>query len=279
MYRVLKSKTIITLFIALFSLSCKFYNSTVEDSYIYIQKNEKKNSDLKLVWFDNFNGSKLDTTKWSKVPRNYHPWGKYMTNDERCYKLSKGKLYLSGIVNDNKTIDSSSYLTGGIYSKNKFAFQYGKIKIRAKLECAQGAWPAIWMLAEQDKFGKYPHNGEIDIMEHLNFDSVFYQTTHSYYTLDLKQTDHPPHGSVTKVDISKFNTYGLEWTADNLIFSLNGVKTFEYPRLEGVEPSQWPYNQPFYLIIDQQLGGNWVGVVDPKDLPVRMIIDYVKVYQ
>jgi beta-glucanase (GH16 family) len=234
---------------------------------------------LKLIWQDNFDGDKLDTTKWSKTPRNKHPWGKFMTDDEKCYKLSNGKLYLRGIVNNDKDKDPVPYLTGGIYSKNKFAFQYGKIKIRAKLESAQGAWPAMWMLAEKNIYGEYPRNGEIDIMEHLNFDHFVHQTTHSYYTLDLKQTTNPQQTNIAEVDVSKFNIYGLEWTPDKLIFSINGKNTFEYPRISGVDKSQWPYDQPFYVIIDQQLEGNWVGKVDPKDLPVQMIIDYVKIYQ
>ncbi|WP_425476350.1 hypothetical protein [Paraflavitalea speifideaquila] len=64
-----------------------------------------------------------------------------------------------------------------------------------------------------------------------------------------------------------------------MVYVLNGKETFTYPRVEGVDPSQWPFNQPFYLLIDQQLGGNWVGKVKPADLPVNMIIDWVRVYQ
>ena len=80
------------------------------------------------------------------------------------------------------------------------AFQYGKIEIRAKLESAQGAWPAIWMLAEQKKYGDYPRNGEIDIMEHLNYDTIIYQTTHSYYTLELKQKKNQPFYTTVPCD-------------------------------------------------------------------------------
>jgi hypothetical protein len=46
-----------------------------------------------------------------------------------------------------------------------------------------------------------------------------------------------------------------------------------------VDSSQWPYDQPFYILIDQQLGGNWVGKINPAHLPVQMIVDWVKVYQ
>ncbi|SIO50102.1 glycoside hydrolase family 16 protein [Chitinophaga niabensis] len=233
----------------------------------------------KLIWEDQFNGPELDTTKWTKIPPNKADWGRHMSSDPQCYALKDGHLFLRGINNPDTLKDPRPFLTGGIYSKGKFAFQYGKIEIRAKLECAQGAWPAMWMLAEHDKYGKYPRNGEIDIMEHLNYDSIIYQTTHSWYTLELKQKNNPPHGGTAGLNIKDFNTFGLEWYPDKLVFTLNGKETFRYPRVKDVDPSQWPYDQPFYIMIDQQLGGNWVGKVDPAQLPVQMIVDWVKVYQ
>lgn len=247
--------------------------------HLYIQSHGRSQQQWQLVWEDNFNGPTLDTTKWTRIPPNHADWGKHMTSDDRCYDLKDGKLYLRGINNPDTTKDQRPFLTGGIWSKGKFAFQYGKVEIRAKLECAQGAWPAIWMLAETNKYGTYPRNGEIDIMEHLNYDSIIYQTTHSYYTLDLKQTEKPPHGGKATLRNGEFNTFGISWYPDKIVFLLNGKETFTYPRVEGVDPSQWPYDQPFYLLIDQQLGGNWVGKVNPKDLPVQMIVDWVKVYQ
>ena len=41
----------------------------------------------------------------------------------------------------------------------------------------------------------------------------------------------------------------------------------------------FPILQPFYLLIDMQLGGSWVGAVDPKELPVEMYVDWVRFYQ
>jgi beta-glucanase (GH16 family) len=259
--------------------SCKVLPSVVENKYVYIQKKGRVQSKWKLVWEDDFNGAAIDTSKWSKIPAGKSDWDKHMSNHPGCYTQADGKLYLKGIRNPDTLKDHRPFLTGGVYTKGKFAFQYGKIEIRAKLGCAQGAWPAMWMLAEQDKYGKYPKNGEIDIMEHLNFDDIIYQTTHSYYTLNLKQTDKPPHSGKGKLDINEFNTFGLEWYPDKLVFTLNGVETFCYPRITGVDASQWPYDQPFYVMIDQQLGGSWVGKVQADQLPVQMVIDWVKVYQ
>lgn len=269
----------ILLVFAIMMMGCKSSSSKIVDGYMHIQKNSLKKRDWKLVWEDDFEHSVLDSTKWTKIPPNNADWGNYMTSDAKCYSFLDGKLFLKGIVNTDTVSDSRPYLTGGIYTKGKFAFQYGKIEIRVKLESAQGAWPAIWMLSEQKKYGKYPRNGEIDIIEHLNYDNIIYQTTHSYYTLELKQKDNPPYYKTTEVDTQQFNIYGLEWYPDKLVYTLNGKETFTYPKIEGVDKSQWPFDQPFYLLIDQQLEGAWVGKVNPNDLPVNMIVDWVKVYQ
>jgi beta-glucanase (GH16 family) len=261
------------------ALGCKPSYTNIGEGYLYQQAAGRENKKWKLVWQDNFSSPNLDTTKWVKIPPNDADWGKHMTDDERCYSIAGGMLHLKGINNPDTTTEKRPFLTGGIYSKGKFAFQYGKIEIRAKLGCASGAWPAIWLLAEKDKYGAYPKNGEIDIMEHLNYDSIIYQTTHSYYTLNLKQTEKPPHYSTAPININDFNVFGIKWTPEKIVFILNGVETFTYPRLKDVDPSQWPYDQPFYLLIDQQLGGGWVGKVSPETLPVEMIVDWVKLYQ
>ena len=67
--------------------------------------------------------------------------------------------------------------------------------------------------------------------------------------------------------------------SDKLVFTLNGKQTFVCPRIEADKPGQWPFDQPFYLLIDMQLGGAWVGAIDEAQLPVQMEIDWVKVYQ
>lgn len=263
----------------LFLTSCSVTSRSGSNKYIYVQKKNRESKEWKLVWKDDFNEAQLDSTKWSRIPEGGSDWNRHMSTDDACFKIEDGNLYLLGINNPDKKKDPRPFITGGIWSKHKFAFQYGRVEIRAKLGSAKGAWPAMWMLAELNKYGDYPRNGEIDIMEHLNFDSIIYQTTHSHYTLNLGKKDNPKHSGTAAIDAGVYNVYGVSWYPDKIVFQLNGKDTFVYPRVEGVDPSQWPYDQPFYLLIDQQLGGNWVGKVDTTQLPVEMVVDWVKVFQ
>jgi beta-glucanase (GH16 family) len=223
--------------------------------------------------------------KSSYLVKYLFPVVKFFTvipGNERVYSVEDGKLYLKGIENPGIQNDPRPFLTGGVDSRGKFSFLYGKIEIRAKKECARGAWPAIWMMPEESVYGGWPHSGEIDIMEHLNYDSTIHHTVHSRYTNILNNRTDPPRGiGNIRADVTQWNVYGLEWYPDVLVWTLNGKETFRYPRVEGLDPDmiQWPFDQAFYIILSQQLGGSWVGEIKPEELPVSMIIDYVKVYQ
>ena len=126
---------------------------------------------------------------------------------------------------------------------------------------------------------KWPDGGEIDIMERLNSDTIAYQTVHSYYTYKLGFEDTPPHGGINKINPDEYNIYSVDIYPDSLVFAINHDYTFTYPRISTDKEGQYPFYQPYYLLIDMQLGGSWVGGVDPKDLPVEMLVDWVRYYE
>ena len=231
-----------------------------------------------LVWEETFDGEVLDSTVWSRIPRGRADWANTQSLDERCLELKDGILYLKGIVNDDRTKDTATFLTGGIWTKEKHAFKGGRIEVCAKLQSAQGAWPAIWMLPFEHRAG-WPHDGEIDLMERLNYDSIVYQTVHSHYTYTLGIENNPKHGGTTSINPEDFNVYGVDFWPDSLVFHVNGKRHFVYPRIETEQEGQFPFDIPQYLLIDMQLGGTWVGPVDSTDLPVEMEVDWVRHYQ
>ena len=232
-----------------------------------------------LEWSDDFDGTELDETVWSKTDSGTPDWQKAQSKDERCFELSDGTLKLKGIRNDDTSEDPREYLCGGIWSMNKKAFGPGSIQVKARLgKGAPGAWPAIWLMPS-DTCQAWPYGGEIDIMERLNADSIAYQTVHSHYTYNLKIGDNPPQGSSGPIDPADFNVYALEMYPDSLVFFINDKRIFCYPRIETDKEGQFPFDQPYYLKIDMQLGGSWVGPVHMEDLPVEMEVDWVRFYQ
>lgn len=274
----------------------------VVNGHQYIQNEERRNDsvDWELIWEDNFDKNRIDSSRWEriglysserllkafpKVKNDKNAW-KEITNHWSSYMTAKNPdvlmfendvLLLKGIKNPDTTgWDNRPFHTGGIWTLGKLSFQYGRIEIRARLDPAYGAWPAIWLIPEE-KIYPDQHNGEIDIMERLNHDDFVYQTIHTHWNLKL-DIQEPKRFTTAKIDTTDFNIYGVEWYPDKLRFFVNREMTFEYKKIPGGGTFQWPFDQPFYLIIDQQLEG-WPGKVEnPDELPIDMAVDWVKLY-
>lgn len=244
---------------------------------IFLLSCNTQTNEWKLVWEDEFDQvDSFDETVWSKIPRGRSDWQNYMSDYDSLYSVQNGNLILRGIVNNSLPNDTAAFLTGGIYTKDKYSFTTnGRVEIKAKLFSAKGAWPAIWMLPQD---GNWPDGGEIDIMERLNGEDIAYQTVHSHYTYVLGIKD-PQTGTTAKINPNDYNIYSVELYPDSLSFYINDTHTFTYPRIETDKEGQFPFNQPFYLLIDMQLGGSWVGAVEPADLPVEMWVDWVRYYK
>ena len=147
------------------------------------------------------------------------------------------------------------------------------------MQGARGAWPAIWLKPFEEEKYPWPTGGEIDIMERLNYDSIVYQTVHSVYTQHLNIRNNPPQGNTAAIRPDDYNVYAVEMYPDSVVFYVNDCRTFSYPRIKTDKEGQFPFDKPYYLLIDMQLGGNWVGKVDTLDLPVEMHVDWVRYYQ
>lgn len=242
---------------------------------------ENKMGDYQVAWEDNFDGESFNENTWTRIPPvTYTPvpdWCKYISTHDALFGMDNGELILRGINNTGVVEgDDRPYLCGGVYSMDKKSFEGGRLDIRAKVTSARGAWPAIWLMPSEG--GSWPLNGEIDIMEHLNYDTGAYQTVHSWYTLNVPGGgNYPPKHSYTGIDKDGWNTYSVEMLKDTVKFYINNKQTLAYPNI-GIE-NQFPFYRPYYLLLDMQLGGSWVGAVDITTLPVEMRIDYVRHYK
>lgn len=238
--------------------------------------------EYELVWQEDFSGKTLDTASWSKIKRADISWCAYMTDDARFYDLKRGRLRLYARVNDGiLPNDTAHYLTGGISTEGKRLIKYGKMEIRARLHGAIGTWPAIWLFAQDKKSRPYtnPRYAEIDIVEYYNRDKEVYHTIHTDYTLSLKQTKKPLSQKTSQIKFEKYNVYTVEILPDGIHLSINGERTFSYPRLSGVNACQYPFDQDLYLMLDMQVLRPYRYKVDDATFPAYMDIDWVKMYR
>jgi len=235
----------------------------------------------KLVWADEFSTDGLpDATKWDYDVGD-HGWG----NNELQY-YSKADLKNARIENGILTIEAKAdpahpkgYSSARLVTRGKATWQYGFFEIKAKLPEGVGTWPAIWMLAEENRHGGWPKNGEIDIMEHVGYDpGKVHGTVH---TEAFNHSIGTQKGGFKMVENfqSEFHIYAIDWTEDKIDFYIDGEKYFSFANTGG-DYKEWPFNQPFHMILNIAVGGNWGGQkgVDENIWPQKMEVDYVRVY-
>lgn len=231
----------------------------------------------RLVWAEEFDSNELDTTSWSRCKAGGADWMRHMSPLDSLCRVEDGTLRLYGIRTPEGLDDDRPCITGGVDSKGKRSLRGpARIDVRARFDCAQGFWPAIWLMPDSD-IG-WPRGGEIDIMEHLNFDDIAYQTVHTPAT-QRGDNRFPPNSGTALIDPNAFNTYSVIFTDSKIQFLINDRPTHSYPRLRPDREDQFPFkDHPFYVILSAQLGGSWVGDIDLDQLPVMLEIDYVRFY-
>lgn len=237
-------------------------------------------ADFELVWQDDFNGRTIDWSKWSKIDRNPPHWCRHMSKEDRLYDLRRGRLRLYCMRNDGwAKSDTAKVVTGGITTRDKFSFGFGKVEVRARMTSAMGCWPAIW-IHSLERGDENPKRAEIDLLEHYNHDKIIHHTFHNYYNGYLKRQKREEYTFSHSVDVSKWNIYSVQILPDRLIMMVNDKVTAIYPKLQGSDVAgQFPFGTESFLLIDMQWANPWLKDLRPEQLPAWMDIDWVRVYK
>lgn len=235
---------------------------------------------MRLVWYDEFDQAGMpDPERWA-YDTGGHGWGNnelqyYTMKDPDNAMVKDGKLIITARQEQH---GDNPYTSAKLVTRGKKAWQYGRIEVSARLPKGRGTWPAIWMLPEVEKLN-WPRDGEIDIMEHVGFDpGVVHGTVHTEAYNHTKGTQ---VGKQVQVEdfAGAFHVYAIEWSPEEIVWLLDGQPYHSF-RNEGTEAA-WPFDKPFYLILNIAVGGNWGGAqgVDENIWPQQMEVDYVRVYQ
>ncbi len=217
----------------------------------------------KLVWEDNFDGDKLDSTKW-KV-RGVGPRAIAYVSEE-AVKVEDGYLKLFALKQGDKMLGSA------VGTQGLFMTKYGYYECRAQLQKSPGVWAAFWIQSPKISQGEDPaiYGAEIDIMEFfkkLGTDIVSHNVHWAYGP--NQQTTHGMQSYLKEVS-EGFHTFGLEWLPDKYIFYIDGYKFYEVT--EGIS------NIEEYMILSMEYPRK-IEEVSKTVFPDVFIVDYVKVYQ
>ncbi len=232
------------------------------------------NVHAKLYWAEEFNvDGAPDPASWGYDSGNNNGWGngeqEYYTSRPTNVIVQNGMLKITAL---KENYNGMNYTSTRMISKNKVAFTYGKVEIRAQLPAGVGTWPAIWMLGSNIDIVNWPSCGEIDIMEQKGSElNKIYGTLH-----------YPGHsganGNGKTIMITNstttFHIYGLEWTPASIAISVDGTVYQTVTNSAGV-----PFNHDFFMILNVAMGGNFVGSIDPNFTSASMLVDYIRVYR
>ena len=240
-----------------------------------------------LVWSDEFDGTKLDTSKWSYETGSGHNNEKqYYTKDN--ISVSDGTLKITA---KKESVSGYPYTSGRIETitddgEKLFVTKYGKIEARIKLPAGTGLWPAFWMMPADNVYGSWPLSGEIDIMEARG--RLLNEVNGTIHFGEKRPFNRSLGGSYTlpsTTDITDYHVYGVEWKENLIIWYVDGVEFYRtsnwYTMTDGtVAEYPAPFNQEFYLILNLAVGGDYDSGRTPSssDLPGTMEVDYVRVY-
>ncbi len=237
-----------------------------------------------MVWSDEFDYTGLpDSKKWSyDTAGNPNGWGNnemqyYTSTRLKNSEVKNGCLYIHALKED---YEGKKYTSARLMTRKKGDWLYGKIIVRAKLPEGRGLWPAIWMMPTEGEYGNWPASGEIDIMENVGYDpNVIVATAHTKSYNHVIGTQ--KGAKLTVADCySEFHDYTLEWEADEYRVYVDTALVFTFKN-EGKGYEVWPFDKPFYLLLNVAVGGNWGGQkgIDNSIFPQTMLVDYVRVYQ
>lgn len=241
-------------------------------------------SGWQTVWLDEFDGAGLpDGSKWQVL--EWEPG--HVNGEAQSYEKREENVRLEGgtlvIEARNDDFAGSAITSGRIMSLESWAPAVDgsasyRVETRAKLAGAKGAWPAFWLLGDEDgPYGGWPNCGEIDIIEYAAGSHYFQSAIHDQHAVNHFQQVFTPANPETE-----WHTYAAELYADEIVFFVDAASA-TFPRPEPWSAANWPFQSQdgntFSIVVNLAMGGGFGGEIDHAALPTRFVLDYVAVYR
>jgi licheninase len=247
----------------------------------------KRPANARMVWHDEFNGTSLDRSKWKyDTERNKQGWH---NGELQYYSAGRNTRVANGALTieaRHEKLDPTrfpdwggqEYTSARLLSKGR-GWTYGFYEIRAKLPCARGTWPAIWMLPVDMQ--RWPDDGEIDIMEQVGAEpNLIYSSLHTKlynHTINTQRSAQ----KLVPTSCTAFHVYQLDWRPDSITIGVDGRGILRVRNNLPGGKGAWPFFTPYQMILNLAIGGDWAAAkgIDNDAMPQRMVVDYVRVWQ
>lgn len=261
-------------------------------------------SGYQLTFHDEFDGDKLDTSKWgyqygcfdpgqrsqaqyTDSPENVSVRDGYLNLTAR-YSPTKTKWDGSQIprtCKNGSTVYDAPFTSGMITTKKSDgAVLYAApssgfyVEARIKLPRSRSSWSSFWTTGSKKELGGWPGIGEADIFESKGYDPDYLMSnTHSPQAGNPKKSEQHQgmmYGD-TATSQSEFHTYGLLKTSDAIEFYFDGqiTHTVKMSDIKGANPFVDPENN-FILKLNQMVGGNYLA--NANDWSDKTYVDATK---
>ena len=249
-----------------------------------------------LVWQDEFDGpagTRPDPAHWD-FDVGGGGWGNAQLefNTARPENVSLDGLGHLAITARKEPYQGRDYTSARILTRGRFEKSLGRWEARIRLPVGQGLWPAFWMLGANYPEVGWPACGEIDIMEqrgqepgvangslHATGYSGGSAITARYVCAVAPTCAAPPCTPICPFN-EDFHVFAVEIEASRIVFEVDGA-VYQEVKQGGLPPgSAWPFERPFFALLNVAVGGNFVGAPDVTTVfPQTMLVDYVRYYQ
>ncbi|HTU99568.1 MAG TPA: glycoside hydrolase family 16 protein [Luteitalea sp.] len=174
---------------------------------------------------------------------------------------------------------SADYTSSSLITRGLQAWQFGRFELRARIDVRPGLWPAWWCLGVE---GRWPANGEIDIME--------YYRGMLLANVAWASPDGPrPRWDTTLTPLKElgdaswaqaFHVWRMDWDKEAIRLYVDDRLLNETRLADTVNPDgSNPFLKPQYMILNVAVGGDNGGDPGKTEFPSRMEVDWVRVYQ
>jgi len=246
-----------------------------------IQNNKSK---WKLVFSDEFNDAKIDTTKWTVENAPKKRVDIMLYSDDNQVEEKDGKVY---IYYRKSNLNDTTYMAGRFNSHKKYAPTYGFMESRIHLVKPNGYQMAFWMMPEGKGMastttpdGTANDGAEIDIVEGNKLNAF----SSGLHWDGYAKPAHKANGSLNKKpDLyeTEYHIFGFEWTPTYLKFYYDGklIRTMTDPKFIPKVAHYLYFSGSCFGKSDWVHGDVRMNEFIQKGGVAEAYIDYVRVFQ